>query len=137
MSHTIRHNINRGFMKLEIWKRAQELVGLTAEILKRHPDVSFKIRDQLLDAAMSIPSNISEGYCRRSIREYVQFCYAALGSSGEALSRTVSPQKAFLISNDDLVQLENAHWDVENLIVALVRSLERKRDEGSWDDQMA
>lgn len=136
MSHAIRHNINRGYMKLEVWKRAQDLVGLTAEILKRHPEVGFKIRDQLLDAVMSMPSNISEGYCRRSIKEYVQFCYVALSSAGEALSRMVSLHRAFLVSNDEFAHFESEHWDVENLLIALVRSLERKRDDGSWNDRM-
>lgn len=136
MNHSIRHNINRGYMKLEVWRRAQELVGLTAEILKRHPEVGFKIRDQLLDAVMSIPSNISEGYCRRSIRGYVQYCYVALGSVGEALSRMVSLHRAFLVSNDEIAQFESEHWDVENPLIALVRSLERKRDNGSWNDRM-
>jgi four helix bundle protein len=136
MSQPIRHNINRGYMKLEVWKRAQDLVGLTAEILKLHPEVGFKLRDQLLDAVISIPSNISEGYCRRSIREYVQFCYVALGSVGEALSRMVSLHRALLVSNEDLAKFESDHWDVENLLIALVRSLERKRDDGSWNDRM-
>jgi len=44
----------------------------------------FKIRDQVLDSAFSISSNLSEGYCRKSIKEYIQFVNVALGSCGRS-----------------------------------------------------
>ena len=132
MEYARNRNINRGYMKLDAWKRAQDLVGMTYEILRRYPTIGFRIRDHILDAASSIPANMSEGCCRRSIKEYVQYCYVALGSTGELLSRMVSLKAAAILSEEDFRSFERLHWEVENLLLALVRSLEHKRENGGW-----
>lgn len=132
MEYAMNRNINRGYMKLDAWIRAQDLVALTYEILRRYPAIGFRIRDQIFDAVCSIPANISEGYCRRSIKEYIQYCYVALGSAGELLSRMVSLRVAAIISESDFASFEQLHWEVENRTIALVRSLELKRDSGDW-----
>ncbi len=44
----------------------------------------FALRDQIRRAAISIPSNIAEGFSRRSNREFVQFLFIAKGSISEA-----------------------------------------------------
>ena len=46
----------------------------------------------------SVHRNIAEGYCRRSLREYVQFLYVALGSLGETVSGLHACRKAEQIS---------------------------------------
>jgi four helix bundle protein len=132
MEYAMPRNINRGYVKLDAWNRAQDLVALTYEILRHYPTIGFRIRDQILDAVSSIPANISEGYYRRSIKEYIQFCYVALGSAGEFLSQMVSLKAAGTISDDDFGLFERLHWEVENRTIALVRSLELMRDSGGW-----
>jgi four helix bundle protein len=131
-----RRNINRGYLKLDAWVRAQDLVKLVYEILDRSSSIGFKLRDQIIDAVTSIPSNVSEGYCRRSVNEYLQFCYVALGSAGELFSRLVSLRRSGRVTEDDFESFDRLHWELENRIMALVRSLERKRDEGSWNQSM-
>lgn len=69
------------FEKLDVWARSTQLcIGLYRE-LKGSRDWGF--RDQITRSALSVPSNIAEGYERNSRKEYVQFLRVAKGSCGE------------------------------------------------------
>ena len=75
-------NKNRGYMNLIVWQRAMDLFDLVWELgVHGRRRIDFKLRAQFADAAQSISSNISEGYGRRSVKEYIQFllCRAGIG----------------------------------------------------------
>jgi four helix bundle protein len=59
--YTKRKNINRGYMKLDVWQLAIQLYKLIWEIIKGL-NIDFKLRAQILDAIQSVSSNIAEGY---------------------------------------------------------------------------
>jgi hypothetical protein len=77
----------KDFEGLEIWKEARRL---TCEIydLSKTPTFSkdFGLRNQMQRAAVSIMSNIAEGFERGGNQEFVQFLYIAKGSCGVAFS---------------------------------------------------
>jgi four helix bundle protein len=76
------------FEDLEIWKEAR---CLTQDIynISKAPKFSrdFALRDQMQRAAVSIMSNIAEGFERGGNQEFVQFLYIAKGSCGELRSQ--------------------------------------------------
>jgi four helix bundle protein len=78
-----RKNINRGFKKLKVWEDAVSLYILAFKIFSKFPFELKKIVSNALDAVHSISRNISEGYCRRSLKEYLNYLNIALGSCGE------------------------------------------------------
>ena len=78
-----RNNINRGFKKLRVWQDAISLYVLAYKIFPRFPFELKKVAANSIDAAHSISRNISEGYCRRSLKEYLNHLNIALGSCGE------------------------------------------------------
>lgn len=93
------------FEDLLVW---QEGIALTTEIyrlLKNCNDFGF--RDQIRRAALSIPSNIAEGYDRQTNKEYVQFLYIAKGSCAEVRTQL------YIAENVDLITKEN----VEKLLI--------------------
>lgn len=73
------------FEKLEIWQGAVELAVLVYDIFRGTRDRAF--RDQIQRAALSISSNIAEGYERSSNAEFVHFLDIARGSCGEVRSQ--------------------------------------------------
>ena len=123
-------------MKLEAWQKAIELYKLVWDVVVE-ARVEFKLRSQIADAALSISSNISEGYSRRSVKEYIQFLYVALGSLSETMTRSVGMRVAQQISEEQFSKIDALHYEVENKVIRLTESLEKKRDEGSWVDRIS
>ena len=65
MEYTSRRNLNRGYMKLEVWNDSIDLFRLINQKVLEIQRLDFKLKAQILDAAQSVSSNIAEGYCRR------------------------------------------------------------------------
>ena len=98
--------------------------------------LSFKIRDQIVDSAFSISSNLAEGYCRRSIKEYIQFVNVALGSVGENYSQFYALYKSKEVPKDIFDEYDQRHYSLENKLLNLERSLTKKsKEKGQWDTE--
>jgi len=69
------------FEDLEVWKEGMRLAEKVYKSLKDCRD--FGLRDQMQRAAISIPSNIAEGYERESNKEFIRYLFIANGSCGE------------------------------------------------------
>lgn len=69
------------FEDLEVWKRACRLCVEIFKALKECRDSGFK--DQITRSALSIPSNIAEGYERSTNKDATKFFHYAKGSAGE------------------------------------------------------
>jgi four helix bundle protein len=133
MSYEItRHNKNRGYMRLIVWQKALELFTLACAMVPKDRHLDFKLRSQLLDSVQSISANIAEGYGRRSINEYVQHLYIALGSAAEALTRMIGLNRAGEIVDARAAQFDTLRFEVENRLLRLVDKLEQKKDQGDW-----
>lgn len=130
-----RKNKNRGFKQLRVWQDAIELFVLVNKILKGIPYEHYKSRMNVLDACHSIQRNISEGYCRRSAKEYLNFLNFSLGSAGELNSSMIAYHKAEIISDDDFEQFDKLLFKLENGLLKLASSIQDKINKGeSWDD---
>ena len=69
---------------LDVWKLSMDLVVDIYQITENLPKSEmFGLTSQIRRAAVSIPSNIAEGAARKSLKEYIQFLYVALGSASE------------------------------------------------------
>ena len=129
-----RKNINRGFTQLRVWNDAIELYVLSCKLLTNFPYELKKTISNCLDSSHSISRNISEGYSRRSIKEYLNFLNIALGSCGEYHSCLFSFLKADQITEVVFEQLDKLHYKVENELIQLIKSLQKKMKEGNWED---
>jgi four helix bundle protein len=95
-------------------------------------NIDFKLRSQIPDSAQSISANISEGYGRRSVSEYIQFLYYALGSLAETMTRAIGLQRTRQISAARFQDFDLLHYEVENRRLRLIEKLEHKRDDEDW-----
>ncbi len=69
------------FEDLEIWKESMEICKEIYNVFQGCKDFGF--RDQIQRSAVSIPSNIAEGYERKGTKEKIHFMHIAKGSCGE------------------------------------------------------
>jgi four helix bundle protein len=129
-----RKNVNRGFKKLNVWKDSVSLYMVACKIFTKFPFELKKIAANSIDAAHSISRNIAEGYCRKSLKEYLNHLNIALGSCGEFHSCYASCMQADQISKEEYEKLDQLHYKVENQLLKLIGSLQRKQEGGQWID---
>jgi four helix bundle protein len=138
MNHeTELRNKNRGYMKLIVWQKAMSLFELVWKVTYVESKIDFKLRSQLADAAQSISANISEGYGRRSLNEYIQFLYYALGSMAETMTRAIGLKQTRQIPDARFHDVDLLHYEVENRLPRLIEKLEQKRDDEDWVARIA
>jgi four helix bundle protein len=129
-------NRNRGYQQLRVWQDAIALYVETCRLFKPREFEMKRVVGQAIASADSVHRNIAEGYCRRSIREYIQHLYIALSSLGETVSGYHAYLKAGQLSKDDFEILDHQAFKLENGLLRLIESLERKRDSATWSETL-
>ena len=132
----MRKNKNRGYQKLRVWNDALEYYKQTWEVFRKLPYELRRVASQQIASSDSVHRNIAEGYCRRSIHEYLKFLYVALASLGESVSGLYAYREAKQISVEDSERLDEVAFKLENGLLKLVQTLEEKRELGEWTDHL-
>jgi four helix bundle protein len=116
-----RRNKNRGYQQMRVWEDA---ITLYVETCRRFKPSAFEMKrvvGQAIASADSIHRNIAEGYCRRSIPEYIQHLYVALSSLGESVSGYHAYRKADQLAEEDFEILGRQACKLENGLLHLIR----------------
>ncbi|OGU69850.1 MAG: hypothetical protein A2W30_09960 [Ignavibacteria bacterium RBG_16_36_9] len=125
-------NINRGYRELEVWKEAVELFRFVKDKLATLEGVSYKVKAQVEDSIFSVHSNIAEGYCRRSIKENIQYLAISLSSLGENYSQIFTLTNSGDIDIDWFKEYDRKHYSLENKLIKLnqtyISKLKAKED---------
>ena len=129
-------NKNRGYQQLRVWQNTIEYYVVNCRVFKAFQFELRHVGSQAIASADSVHRNIAEGYCRRSLREYLQFLNYGLGSLGESVSGLHAYHKAQQMSEADFKGLNELAFKLENGLLKLVESLERKQETGDWIDSL-
>jgi len=71
----------KSYEDLQVWQQAMKLAELVYALVRRFPDEErFALSDQLRRAAVSIPSNIAEGFGRETKADFLHFLAMSRGS---------------------------------------------------------
>jgi four helix bundle protein len=97
----------KNFEDLEVWKLSMQLCtniyNLTnSELFSK----DYGLKDQIRRSAISIPSNISEGYEREGKKQFIYFLIIAKGSCGELRTQLEIALNLNYISNADFVKIK-------------------------------
>lgn len=117
----------KSYKELDIWKKGIGIVDSVYAITKGFPrEEQFGLAVQMRRSAVSIPSNIAEGFVRQHNREYRQFLYIALGSCAELETQTIVSCNRDYVSkkvSDELLEcLDHESRMLMNMIKAVNRS---------------
>ena len=90
------------FRDLIVWQKGIELVKEVYRVTKYFPaEEQYGLSAQMRRAAVSVPSNIAEGFRRRHAKEHKQFLNIALGSCGELETQIVISKELDYIDNQN------------------------------------
>lgn len=91
------------FKELNVWQKGIELVVSIYKLTSNFPkEEKFGLTSQIQRCAVSIPSNIAEGYGRTSEKELQHFLSISLGSSYELETQLIVSNRLGYINNDEL-----------------------------------
>jgi len=107
----------KSYKNLKVWQKSIELVRLIYKITNSFPRSEvFSLVSQIRRAAISIPSNIAEGYGRKSHKEYLQYYSIAYSSALETETQ--------LIISKDLGFITEKEFDaVSCLLTEIIKML--------------
>ncbi len=129
-------NKNRGYQQLRVWQDAIDFYIACCRLFRAFPYDLRRVASQGIASADSVHRNIAEGSCRRSVREYLLSLNYALGSLGESVSGLMACRRAEQIPETDFEPLNGLAFRLENGLLKLVESLERKEMQGDWIDHL-
>lgn len=112
--------------ELVVWQKAYALSILMYRITRQFPEAEkFGLTGQLRRAAVSVVSNIAEGYNRGSRRDYVRFFLVTSGSLAELDTQLMLARDLEYGSRERVDEALQLAAEVERMLKALIRSLRR------------
>ncbi|MBY0231026.1 MAG: four helix bundle protein [Gemmataceae bacterium] len=115
------------FRELLVWQRAVDLVVMVYRITEGFPwREMYGLADQVQRAAVSIPSNISEGQGRGPSRDFVRFLQYARGSLQEVMTQLLIAQRLEFAEADKVEDTLRSCDEIARLLNGLIRSVEAR-----------
>ena len=114
----------KNFKELKVWQKAYQLCLEIYRATKKFPkEEIYGLTSQIRRSAVSIPSNIAEGYGRKTVGEYIQSLYIAYGSNCELETQILLSGDLGFVEKEDMLRLQNEIGDVERMLKGLIKSL--------------
>ncbi len=122
----------RRFEELEAWRRSRELAREIYSVSKKGPFArDFGLRDQVRRAAVSIMSNLAEGFERGGDREFIHFAAQAKGSSAEVRAQLYVALDQGYIDQQTFDRLTATTIEINQMLAGLIKYLRSSNLKGS------
>lgn len=119
----------RRFEDLAVWQTARQLTrGVYRAIRSQRLGKDFSLADQMKRAAVSIVSNIAEGFERGTRKQQIEACYLAKGSAGELRAQTIVAHDAELIDKRVFEWLLDHCEKCSSQLMLYIRHLKATKD---------
>ena len=114
-----------GFRDLQIWQRGIALVERIYQTTVSFPkEEIYGLTSQIRRSAVSIPSNIAEGFGRGFKNEYKQFLFITIGSASELTTQLTIAGRLEYLSNKDADDLIDEVEQISKMTMALIKKLD-------------
>ena len=118
----------KNYKDLKVWQKSYRLCLDLYRITKKFPkEERYGLTSQIRRSAVSIPSNIAEGYGKKTTADYLRSLYIAYGSVCELETQVLLSGDLNYVNKENLVALKANTEEVERMLKALIKSLENKR----------
>jgi len=120
------------YRDLIVWQKAMATVTEVYGISKSIPASEiYGLTSQMRRCAVSIPSNIAEGYGRHSTNDYVRFLQIASGSLYELQTQLEISVNLGYFKKSEIERLIELTGEIERMLSSLIRKLNNRKAEGS------
>lgn len=117
----------RSFTDLNAWKEAHRLALLIYKCTNDFPlNEKYSLIDQMRRAAVSISSNIAEGFSRQSKKEKIQFYYTSKGSLTELQNQLLLSRDIGYINKEVFNKIAEQTVMVDKLLTGLIKSIKSR-----------
>jgi four helix bundle protein len=114
----------QSYKELNVWTKGIEIVDKIYKTTDAFPQKElYGLVSQLRRAAVSIPSNIAEGFARQHTKEYMQYLHISLGSCAELETQLIISQKRNYLTDKELVELQEDIDHESRMLANLIKSL--------------
>ncbi len=115
------------YKELVVWQKSIQLVTELYAITGKFPKAEmFGLTSQMRRAAVSIPSNIAEGYSRKHKLEYIQFLRIAFGSGAELETQMVIIKNLGFAKTENIVLAGNLLDETMRMLNKMISTLVSK-----------
>ena len=116
--------MGESFKDLLVWQRAIQMTVAIYKLTAEFPsDERFGLTNQLRRAAVSVASNIAEGYGRSSTGEYLQFLGIARGSNCEVQTQLEISKELGFGKEESRTAANSLSEEVSRMLVAMMKKL--------------
>ena len=117
-------NAIKTFRDLLVWQKAMTLVTSVYQISRLFPkEEIYGLTSQMRRCAVSIPSNLAEGYARRSRADYTRFVQIATGSLYELDTQLEIAANLGYLSKTRFIEIHEQAREIERMLSALHQKL--------------
>lgn len=117
----------KSFKDLIVWRKATDFAITIYKLTKDFPkEELYGLTSQLRRAAVSISSNIAEGFKRDTSKDKRRFYSIALGSLAEAESQLTIAERLYYIKHDAYKTILNAISELEKMLHKFIISAKDK-----------
>jgi len=103
-----------------VWQKAMKVVTKAYEISRKFPkDEVYGLTQQLRRCAVSVPSNIAEGYGRKSTNDYLRFLQIAIGSLYEMQTQMEIALNLGYVGQNEFNSLSEDAMEIERMLCIL------------------
>jgi four helix bundle protein len=124
----------QSFESLEAWQRACRLAKAVYQAMGSSRD--FGLKDQMTRAAVSIPSNIAEGYERGTNRDFIRFLKIAQGSAAELRTQAYIAHSVGEMAKRDMLHVVEDCKAIGAMLQALAKARANLAQEASLSELM-
>jgi len=114
----------KSYRDLEVWQKAMDLTELVYAITKEYPnDERYGLTSQSRKAAVSVPSNIAEGYGRTHRGDYLKFLSNARGSLCELETQLILAVRLKFVTREAVIPAWNLCQQIGRMLLRLILKL--------------
>ena len=117
----------KNYNELNVWQKSYELCLKIYQITAKFPNEErYGLTSQIRRSVVSIPSNIAEGYGRKTTLDYIRMLYISYGSVCELETQILLAGDLGFIDKGELDTAKKDIAEIERMLKALIKSIENK-----------